>query len=461
MSIYVFIVCPIKRSKISFISPCCHTETICVITRLQVDGFKNLVDVDIHFGKFNVVTGPNGIGKSNLFDAIQLIRAVSGNSILQGILSIRGTENEPRNLFGKVAESAQRCAAFQVDFELEADKVSYSFILGCDATKENIEFSDEKLCLSDGRVALEKANKLTIPYHQRSDTWDFARLMANSGTELYKKAMDGDDSSLSTQAIIGIYNWLLVDLEMGNIYTSHVGEVVDYNLSTFELPLIMKEIIDRRSGGSDDLFNRLSNRLFQLTGELLKFRLVEPPHSLNDSRQKTMSLEFAKIGSEWLPASLLSDGTLRFLALILIELDPGRRGVFCIEEPENGIHPSKLPALLRLLRDISEKPGCQVIVNTHSPALVAQTPAEDIIVAYPVQRADPDGTYYTIPRFAGLKDTWRQEAGMHVATISQVLDFLDPVPQRYSDDPKRLLDRDDARRLVERRRKFTWEETED
>ena len=135
--------------------------------------------------------------------------------------------------------------------------------------------------------------------------------------------------------------------------------------------------------------------------------------------------------------------------------------MFCIEEPENGIHPSKIPALMRLLRDISEKPGCQVIINTHSPALVAQTPAEDIIVAYPVQRAEPDGTYYTIPRFAGLKDTWRQEAGMHVATISQVMDYLDPVPQRYADDPKRLLDRDDARRLMERRQARTWEVTKD
>jgi AAA domain, putative AbiEii toxin, Type IV TA system len=160
-------------------------------------------------------------------------------------------------------------------------------------------------------------------------------------------------------------------------------------------------------------------------------------------------------------ARALSEGTLRFLALAVLWLDPEATGVFCIEEPENGIHPSKLPALLRLLRDISEKPGCQVIVNTHSPALVAQTPAEDIIVAFPVQRAEPDGTFYTIPRFGGLKGTWRQEKGMPVATISQVMDYLDPIPQRYADEPLRLLDRDDARRLVEQRRKFTWEETED
>lgn len=41
-----------------------------MLTRLKVNGFKNLLDVDIRFGPFTCIVGGNGVGKSNLFDAI-------------------------------------------------------------------------------------------------------------------------------------------------------------------------------------------------------------------------------------------------------------------------------------------------------------------------------------------------------------------------------------------------------
>ena len=44
-----------------------------MITRLRVNGFKNLREVDLHFSEFTCIAGPNGAGKSNLFDAIQFL----------------------------------------------------------------------------------------------------------------------------------------------------------------------------------------------------------------------------------------------------------------------------------------------------------------------------------------------------------------------------------------------------
>lgn len=46
-----------------------------MLTRLQIKGFKNLRDVDLHFGPFTCIAGRNGVGKSNLFDAITFLRA--------------------------------------------------------------------------------------------------------------------------------------------------------------------------------------------------------------------------------------------------------------------------------------------------------------------------------------------------------------------------------------------------
>jgi predicted ATPase len=53
---------------------------------------------------------------------------------------------------------------------------------------------------------------------------------------------------------------------------------------------------------------------------------------------------------------LLSDGTLRLLALTVMELHTTARSVICLEEPENGIHPERIPAMLRLLQGIAIDP---------------------------------------------------------------------------------------------------------
>lgn len=68
---------------------------------------------------------------------------------------------------------------------------------------------------------------------------------------------------------------------------------------------------------------------------------------------------------------------MRILALCILEYDSKHTGFLCFEEPENGIHPFRIKIMAKLLKDLSvdfadiEMPLRQVIVNTHSPALVA------------------------------------------------------------------------------------------
>ncbi|MGA3373433.1 MAG: AAA family ATPase [Terracidiphilus sp.] len=68
------------------------------------------------------------------------------------------------------------------------------------------------------------------------------------------------------------------------------------------------------------------------------------------------------------PASRLSDGTLRWLMLLIVLLDPTPPPVICIDEPELGLHPDILPTLADLLRDASTR--TQLILTTHSRTLV-------------------------------------------------------------------------------------------
>jgi predicted ATPase len=77
---------------------------------------------------------------------------------------------------------------------------------------------------------------------------------------------------------------------------------------------------------------------------------------------------FLEEGNYSIPATRLSDGTLRYLCLLAILCHPEPQPLICIEEPELGLHPDVLPELSRLLIEASER--TQIIVTTHSDILV-------------------------------------------------------------------------------------------
>jgi hypothetical protein len=151
------------------------------------------------------------------------------------------------------------------------------------------------------------------------------------------------------------------------------------------------------------------------------------------------------MGTE-LPAASFSDGTLRFLALALMEADPEETGVMCLEEPENGVHPSRIEAMLSLLQDIAldpeeasgdDNPLRQVIVNTHSPTVVAQVPAEALLfaqsVARPPERREQVQSGRTRNPVTGLElrcldGTWRSSGPSATPSVAlgDVLAYLNP-----------------------------------
>src|ERR1044071_4739241 len=71
-----------------------------MLTRLRVSGFKNLVDVDVRFGPFTCIAGPNGVGKSNLFDAILFLSALTDRTLAEAALSVRSESERTGDLQG-------------------------------------------------------------------------------------------------------------------------------------------------------------------------------------------------------------------------------------------------------------------------------------------------------------------------------------------------------------------------
>lgn len=99
---------------------------------------------------------------------------------------------------------------------------------------------------------------------------------------------------------------------------------------------------------------------------------------VNDEANKQFVVKLRQKDGKEFSSRVLSEGTLRVLALIVMQFDPEHQGLLCFEEPENGIHPMRIKQMVQLLSSLStdfyEDADFlrQVIVNTHSPLIVRE-----------------------------------------------------------------------------------------
>src|SRR6266849_1284421 len=89
-----------------------------MLTRLKVAGFKNLVNIDVRFGPFTCIAGANGVGKSNLFDAIRFLSALADHTLVEAALTVRdeaGRTTDVKNLFHQVGDYRDEIMSFEAE----------------------------------------------------------------------------------------------------------------------------------------------------------------------------------------------------------------------------------------------------------------------------------------------------------------------------------------------------------
>ena len=168
--------------------------------------------------------------------------------------------------------------------------------------------------------------------------------------------------------------------------------------------------IEAAEAAEASVYANVANRLRELIDGIRELRVD------HDEKRDVLTLQATDESGTVYPAKALSDGTLRFLALAILEYDSSGRNVICLEEPENGIHPTRIPVMLKLLQEIAtdlelpvdeSNPPRQVIINTHSPLVVRCIPEGSLILARSVQYLEAPGRIGQRLLFKHLPNTWR------------------------------------------------------
>ena len=466
-----------------------------MLTRLKVSGFKNLIDVDVPLGPFTCVAGANGTGKSNLFDAIQFLSALASDTLIDAARSVRSEEgrtSDVRNLFHRIGDMDTTKMSFEADMIIPEEGVDdlgqqaqatttflrYRVVLAYRVddslpslgTLELIEERLERLKLGDWRKHLKFADKRkewrdsvlrgrrAVPFIStegqegnrviklHKDGGSSGRPQAILAKNLPRTVLSTVNAAESPTALLArreMESWRLLQLESSSLrepdeFTTSPGLGSDgshlpatlYELARFQTDT---DLISKRQEDTW-IYDRVAARLSELIDDVAAVKIDR------DERRELLTLEVKDHSGTVHPARSLSDGTLRFLALSVLELNPKASGLICMEEPENGIHPARIPSILRLLQDIAtdvddpvgpDNPLCQVIVNTHSPAVVQQVPSETLLVAE-LREIVQEGQRFNGVRFSWLSDTWRADTLPDVYSVSkgQLLAYLKPTIPR-------------------------------
>lgn len=504
-----------------------------MLTRFEVSGFKNLRDVVVDFGPFTCIAGPNGAGKSNLFDAIQLLSALSRTSFSRAFGEIRagggqrGTVRSmlsPRVLAGE--ENLRLAAELIVPGTTEI--VHRSPFMTTGAVRRNIRLHNTFLRYeielsvddSDGvaprlgivRESLAPLGIGSLPEPMRAVCADY--VVSESWSNIFATHSDENPRRDGTvfvdildqiddeeMGLVDLVDSVEIDgtkaavLSMTDLVVAHEVRAVRREMASWRF--LSLEPSAMRAADDVDEVGPISATGAHVPAFLYRKERRDGSAVCDEVRRAVSALvdirslqvvpngDFLELrarlgeGPE-LPARSLSDGTLRFLTLAALGVSDDI-GLIALEEPENGIHPAKIEAMLGLLRSLSqpeepEKPEeknysdpwsrlestdptesidpigpkigrlRQVLVNTHSPYLVEEVlrrAPDDVLCAVLWACQDPDGRRSSSASFHPLAGTWRvqrwKERGgpraMAPVSRSRLVDYLrDPAAEDTGDD---------------------------
>jgi predicted ATPase len=327
-----------------------------MLNRIHIEGFKSiksLGDQGLELTPLNVVIGPNGAGKSNLISAFKLL-----GLMLQGRL---------QDYVGKQGGAARLLH--------HGPKVSSIIKMQFDFGRNGYRFS----------LSPTVDDRFTFSFEDALFKGDF---YSNAGSSFGAGHAEAKlPSIVSRQApkkgvpawlMEGVSNWIVFHFhDTSDLAPPKQTQSIDDNRSLRADAGNLAAFLFRLQSTDQPVYRRIVESIQQIAPFFDDFRLAPMA-----TRPSDIKLEWRQKGSDaYFDGASLSDGTLRFICLATLLLQPRSLmpSLILIDEPELGLHPAALTHLAELIHSASKQQ--QIFLATQSPTLLDHFQAKDIIVA--------------------------------------------------------------------------------
>lgn len=386
-----------------------------MITKIEIDGFKSFSDFQMEFSPLTVIAGTNASGKSNLFDALNLLsnlaqmdlRTAFSNKLMRGELSELFTKYDeeqtanhirfvvemlvPRIVkdnWGRTDEVKTPRMRYTLSIRKQLNKIGYEELAVEKEELSRIGTDEDKWA----KKYLKNLTKIWKSSKSGGSGKPYIYTEEEKGHPAIKLRQDGGQGGRSVmanavnQTVLGSVN----SVDFPHVYAAR-QEMANWNFMQLN-PELLREPTHYNVNYTGDIIGHagenLAAALFRLNNQqpyimtkiMMRLSSFLPEYTKlsvrDDKANKQFVFDLQNGDGKTFSSRVLSEGTLRLLVLCVLLYDDHFNGLLCFEEPENGIHPARINSMVELLRllssDFSEEEDSlrQIIVNTHSPVLL-------------------------------------------------------------------------------------------
>lgn len=364
-----------------------------MLKQLILENWKSFRYAELPLDPLTVLIGTNASGKSNVVEALEFLQRIARGENIEAALAGDKTLSSIRGGVEWAALKPQREFTLKALVAGEDDTTDYLYVI-------KIQTIPEVRVIEEYIEPQTVSENISINFLDKNATksWHFP---TRSGLKEVNSPINVNEIKNFNHFINKNNNPIELDTqteEFQNIFNQYLvirHQVKDCVISVLEKILIFNPVPSKMrdySRLSDSLENDASNIagvLAALPDEekaIVELNLSEYIKDLPEGDiQKVWAEKVGRFGTDamiycqeqWKPGHIIeidarsmSDGTLRFLAILTALLTRPEGSQIVIEEIDNGLHPSRAELLVRILREIGAKRKIDILITTHNPALL-------------------------------------------------------------------------------------------
>jgi predicted ATPase len=372
-----------------------------MLTEFSLSNFKSYKDSRLPLGPLTVLIGANASGKSNIIEGLRFLSWLAQGQKLSSIQYAVNSADSDQVIRGRIDDLCRHG---------ESD-----FTIGCHVSLTDWNQLEIKIQILNGAMRINREKIITST--NQLELYEMGHIPKDS-TIVDPRFNDYVDVKLKQRENLTVIcsdqmaifsqldNPMMVDgrhmdyVKNLKIIVHEYQQVLQNIIFLDAVPVKMREYSFKSDRKLQDNGANLSTVLFHLWEDkpdnqqiILNFiqslpeQVIDGLDFLIGPRDEVMVRLSETFGhtQRYCEAALLSDGTLRVLAIAAAMLSATEGSLVVIEEIDNGVHPSRAKHLLANIRDIAEQRKLRVLLSTHNPALMDALPDEalgDVVFCY-------------------------------------------------------------------------------
>lgn len=362
-----------------------------MIKKLKVDGFKSLVDFEINFEKgLNVLVGPNGVGKTNIIQAMTILSSLNTNSLLDFFTQLGGVsstfnlidcDNRAKKITIQASGRTSGTLGKEEKYEVEYDyKIVLALLdeLFIDSEELQIRRKDEKGKYQSVLSVNQDHKELIAKIEQPQLIGDFK--IIKKGEKELKIELNPD--KFNSESLLSIMSRLFY---VCHLISNDFNKIKSFNIDPHVARMACditepKEMLGNGKYLANTLHSMSKNAADLTEINLFLSQLLPNYKEIKSEISRESSKRYFCLhnnSDNKFSSNSLSDGTIKLLAL-LVGVVRQKEKTTIIEEPENYLHPYANKLLIEYLRETFENGTC--ILTTHSETILNMIRPEELII---------------------------------------------------------------------------------